>query len=110
MTETIAAPDLLTKAIDLARQRIAEIPPPGTKKRIHALWAACKLARVVDDSKRVSDAFMALAVEVNLIDQRGYWTGKDVRKSIRRHGREDAEHTITWALRGWNPFEKGPLK
>jgi hypothetical protein len=108
--ETVIAPsNLLTKAIDLAREQIEAIPPPTTKKRIHILWAAAKHARELDESKTIHDAFMALAVEVNLIDRRGYWTGENVRPSIRRYGREDVSHAITWALRGWNPFEKGPL-
>jgi hypothetical protein len=48
---------------------------------------------------------MALAIETNLIDQRGNWTGSDVRESARPYGRQDVAHVITWALRGWNPFE-----
>jgi hypothetical protein len=79
----------------------------STKERIRILWAAAKAARHVPD---VSAVFMALAVETNLIDRRGRWTGEDVRADVRRHGAEDVEHVITWALRGWNPFEKGPLK
>lgn len=79
----------------------------STKERIRILWAAAKAARHADDVRAV---FIALAIETNLIDQRGRWTGTDVREDVRRHGREDVEHVITWALRGWNPFEKGPLK
>jgi hypothetical protein len=37
---------------------------------------------------------MQAAVDANLIDRRA----------------EDIEHVLRWALRGWNPFEKGPLK
>jgi hypothetical protein len=44
----------------------------------------------------------------NLIDQRGYWTSSNVRESVRHYGCEDV--VITWVLRGWNLFEKGPLK
>lgn len=55
-------------------------------------------------------AFNKLAIEVGLIDSFGRWTGNDVRDSVRRFGAEDIEHVIAWALRGWNPFEKGPLK
>ena len=108
--ETVIAPaNLLSKAIGLAREQIEAIPPPATKKRIHILWAYAKHARKLGESKAIRDAFMALAIEVNLIGRRGYWTGEDVRPSIRRFGREDVSHAITWALRGWNPFEKGPL-
>jgi hypothetical protein len=62
----------------------------------------------------VHDAFLALAVEVGLIDARGYWAGPDrataVARHVRRHGAEELVHVVTWALRGWNPFEEGPLK
>jgi hypothetical protein len=87
---------------------LAETRP--TKECIHILWAAAKAARslAADDVQR--DAFMALAIETNLINARGYWTGNDVRDYVRRHGAEDVAHVVTWALRGWNPFEKGPLK
>jgi hypothetical protein len=87
--------------------RIACVP---TKARIRALWAAAKKARGIGPADQVHAAFMALAIETNLIDARGYWTGSDVRDYVRRHGREDVAHVITWALRGWNPVEKGPLK
>jgi hypothetical protein len=107
---TITAPDLLTRAIDIARKHIEAEAPPATKKRIHILWAAAKQVRELGESKVVHDAFMALAIDVNLIAKNGRWTGTDVRESIRRYGAEDVSHAITWALRGWNPFEKGPLK
>ena len=29
--------------------------------------------------------------------------------SIGRHAREDLQHVIDWAWRGWNSFPKGPL-
>jgi hypothetical protein len=106
----ITAPDMLTKAIDIARKHIEAEAPPATKKRIHILWAAAKQVRELGESKAIHASFMALAVEVNLIDKNGRWTGADVRESIRRYGAEDVSHAITWALRGWKPFEKGPLK
>ena len=53
---------------------------------------------------------MALAIEVNLIDQHGRWTGSDVRENVRRFGAEDVDHVLRWALRGWNPFEKGQIE
>lgn len=79
----------------------------STKERIRILWAAAKAAR---HALEVRDVFIALATETNLIDRRGRWVGADVRADLRRHGAEDVEHVIAWALRGWNPFEKGPLK
>jgi len=33
-----------------------------------------------------------------------------VAEHVRRYGAQDVAHVIRWALRGWNPFEKGPLQ
>jgi hypothetical protein len=82
----------------------------STKKRIQALWASTKIARDTGATDVIRRAFMTLAVEANLLDRRGRWTGSDVAEHVRRYGREDVEHVVTWALRGWNPFEKGPLR
>jgi hypothetical protein len=98
----------LFQIIEKTRSMLAETLP--TKQRIHILWAAAKAARKLGADDVVRDAFMALAIETNLINERGYWTGNDVRDYVRRHGAEDVAHVVTWALRGWNPFEKGPLK
>jgi hypothetical protein len=101
---------------DLLSQAIAEVRPfvadtsRSTKERIRLLWAAAKKARGLATTDVLHGAFVALAVETNLIDARGHWTGSDVAKYVVPCGREDVEHTVTWALRGWNPFEKGPLK
>jgi hypothetical protein len=100
--------DLLSAAIDRVRPLLMDDRP--TKARIRILWSAAKKARDLGASDVVHGAFMALAVEVNLINRNGRWTGADVRESVRRFGAEDVSHVITWALRGWNPFEKGPLK
>jgi hypothetical protein len=101
-------------AVDLLTQVIEHVRPMltigTTKERIHLLWAAAKKARVLGASDVVHDAFLALAVEVGLIDEHGRWVGDDVRETIRRHGAEDVSHVIRWAQRGWNPFEKGPLQ
>jgi hypothetical protein len=99
----------LAQVIELIRPMVADTNKP-TKERIRILWAAAKKARDLGASDVVHGAFMALAVEANLIDQRGYWTATDVRKSVLRFGAKDVAHVITWAMRGWNPFEKGPLK
>jgi hypothetical protein len=98
--------DLLTSAIDEVRPQLAS---STTKQRIHLLWATAKAARDFAATDVLLEAFMALALEVRLINERGYWTGEDVRADIRKYGREDMEHAIRWALRGWNPFEKGPF-
>jgi hypothetical protein len=101
--------DLLTQAVERTRLIMSDAARP-TKERARILWASAKAARDLAASDVVAEAFLALAVETKLIDADGYWTGRDVRRTQRRFGREDIEHTIAWALRGWNPFEKGPLK
>jgi len=53
---------------------------------------------------------MQLVIDTDLINGRGRWTGADVAEHVRRYGAEDVVHVIRWALRGWNPFEKGPLQ
>jgi hypothetical protein len=82
--------DLLAQAIERTRALLADRTRP-TKERVRILWSAAKRARDLGASDVVRDAFAALAVDVALI------------------GREDISHAIDWALRGWNPFEKGPL-
>jgi hypothetical protein len=101
--------DLLEQAIERARPLVAD-RSRSTKQRIRLLWASAKMARDLGAWDVVHGAFVQLAVEVHLIDSNGFWTGEDVRKSVRRYGQEDVEHTIRWALRGWNPFEEGPLE
>jgi hypothetical protein len=103
-----AAVDLLTLAIERIRPALADKSKP-TKERVHILWSAVKRSRNLGAADVVADAFANLAVEVDLINSAGRWTGSDVRQSVRRYGREDVAHVIAWALRGWNPFEKGPL-
>ena len=103
------AVDLLAQATLHVRAALMD-PKKPTKARIRILWAACKKSRDLGSLDVVRDEFMALAIEVNLIDQHGRWTGSDVRENVRRFGAEDVDHVLRWALRGWNPFEKGPLK
>jgi hypothetical protein len=100
--------DLLTQAVERARLMLADTTQP-TKARVRLLWAAAKKARYLGSRDVVHAAFFKLAVETNLIDRKGRWTGADVRESTRQFGAEDISHLVTWALRGWNPFEKGPL-
>jgi Asp-tRNA(Asn)/Glu-tRNA(Gln) amidotransferase B subunit len=97
------------QAIEIARNRIAAAPQ-ATKQRFHILWASARQARDLTASKEIHDAFLKLAIDVNLIDRNGRWTGADVRDNLRRYGAEDVSTAITWALRGCDPFEKGPLK
>jgi hypothetical protein len=99
----------LDQIVDTVRPLVADAKSP-TKQRVRALWAAAKAARACGASDVIHRAFMDLALEANLIDRRGHWTGNDVRADVIRHGAEDVAHVITWAMRGWNPFEIGPLK
>ena len=99
--------DLLTQAIECVRPALME--SKSTKSRIRILWAACKKARDLGAIDVVTDDFIRLAVEVNFIDQRGRWTGEDVRDYVRRYGRDDVEHVLRYAFLGLNPFE-GPQK
>jgi hypothetical protein len=104
----MTAVDLLMQTIECARPALLDKSKP-TKERVRILWSAAKRARDLGSDDVVSAEFLRLAIETNLIDSNGRWTGDDVRKSVIRYGREDVEHVICWALRGWSPFEKGPL-
>ena len=81
-----------------------------TKERIRVLWAGAKMAREVGAVDTIHRAIVQLVIDTDLIDGHGRWTGADVAEHVRRHGAEDVAHVIRWALRGWNPFEKGPLQ
>jgi hypothetical protein len=111
ISDDIALPavDLLAQAIEQVRASLADETRP-TKERVRLLWATAKVSRDLGASDVLADAFMQLAIDVNLIDQSGRWVAPNVRDNTRPFGREDIEHLIRWALRGWNPFEKGPLK
>ena len=99
----------LDQIIEGIRPMVANGSRP-TKERIRALWAAAKMARKVDAVDTIHRAFMQLAIDADLIDRRGRWTEADVAKHVRCYGAEDVTHVIRLALRGWNPFEKGPLQ
>jgi hypothetical protein len=101
--------DLLSEAIADLRPLLAD-GSRSTKERIRLLWAAAKNASEFAAADIVRDTFMALAVEVNLINARGYWTASDVAEHVRRRGAEDLAHVIGWSLRALNPFGTGPLK
>jgi hypothetical protein len=111
MTRTMHPPptvDLLASALDRVRPLLMNART--TKDRVRLLWAAIKKSRDLGAPDVVSEEFMRLAIETNLIDRRGRWTGSDVRESERRFGAEDVAHVISWAMRGWNPFGEGKLK
>lgn len=101
--------DFLQRVIDYARPQVADQSAP-TKERVETLWAYAKHSRGVAAFDVLHDAFMQLAIDAGLIGANGWWLPKDVRNAIRRHGREDIEHIISWALLGQNPFETGPLQ
>jgi len=103
------AVDLLRLAIERLRLMLADAKRP-TKERVRILWSAVKHSRDLAASGVIADDFAKLAFEVELVDAKGWWIGEDVRKNRRRYGRGDVDHVIRWGLRGWNPFETGPLK
>jgi hypothetical protein len=102
------AVDLLALAIERVRPMLADASLP-TKTRIRLLWAAARIATDLAAADVVESAFAALAIETDIIDTQGRWTGGDIAEDRIRHGAEDVAHVIKWALRGWNPFETGPL-
>src|SRR5262249_16065006 len=99
----------LEQIIEGIRPMIANGSRP-TKERIRVFWAGAKIAREVGAVDAIHRAFMQLAIDTDLIDGRGRWTGADVADHVRGCGAEDIAHVIRWALRGWNPFEKWPLQ
>jgi hypothetical protein len=104
VTTVAPAPvDLLAEVIKSVRPLLLSGP---TKVRVRILWSAARSARKLAAEDQIEAAFLELAIEVGLIDRRGWWLGEDVRPSIRCHGREDVLHAIRWALRNRNPFEK----
>jgi hypothetical protein len=109
LKHSTGAPMTLEQVIEGIRPMVENSSRP-TKERIRALWAAAKMARKLDAADPILRAFMQLAAETNLIDRCGRWTGADVAEEVRRYGAVDVAHVIRWALRGWNPFEQGPLK
>ncbi len=91
-----AASDLLSVAVSKTRAKLDRGIP--VQQRIKISWAAAKAARKLGSTDVVTKEFTALAVETGLMRDLGY------------HGREDIEHTVSWAVRGWNPFATGPLQ
>jgi hypothetical protein len=100
--------DLLTQAIERVSPMLADARKP-TKERVRLLWAAAKMARDLSTSDVVHETFMSLAITANLIDKNGRWIGADIAEHRRTFGSQDIDHVVRWALRGWNPFERGPL-
>jgi hypothetical protein len=100
-------------SVDLLSQAIAQIlsmlvdQSRSTQQRAIIFWAAAKAARNFGASDVVADAFLRLARESGLIDDRGRWVGADIRDSVRHFGAQDLRHAVDWALQGRNPFASG---
>jgi hypothetical protein len=67
------------------------------KARCHTFWAAAKNSRDLGAGDLLSPSFFKLARDTGLI------------ADLRPDGEETVRHLISWALRGMNPFETGPL-
>ncbi|MBA4033207.1 MAG: hypothetical protein C0480_01185 [Bradyrhizobium sp.] len=95
----------LDDAISYIRPLVADTTKP-TRYRARLLWAGAKRVRDIAGAAATLDAFMALAVDAQLIsDYDCAWLGADVRDSERRFGAQDVKHILDWALRGNNPFD-----
>jgi hypothetical protein len=91
-------------------QRIRPVVANGdVHLRIRALWAATKFARGLASAETITEHFMALAIDADLLDRRGRWACAGIAEYRRAYGREDMAHLISWGLRGMNPFATGPL-
>jgi hypothetical protein len=66
--------------------------------RVRHFWAMAMASRDLASDDELTAAFMRLVERSGLVADLG------------RHGREDAEHVLNWALRGLNPFVKGAPK
>jgi hypothetical protein len=109
---TLLVRDDTISLLDQAVERVRPILSGSglsTKQRVRLLWAAVKMASGLAAADVVEETFIKLAVEVKLIDEQGRWTGADIAEHRIRHGADDVAHVVRWALRGWNPFESGPL-
>jgi hypothetical protein len=67
-------------------------------RRIQGFWATAKASRGLGSDEVLAAKFVKLAEQSGLVADLG------------RHGRADVEHVLSGALKGWNPFAKGPLK
>ena len=100
---------LLADAIERVRPMLHD-PKKSTKQRLRLLWSAAKHARHFAAADVIQDAFTKLAIETGLIDAGGWYLGVDVRPSVRRFGKQDVAHVLSFAARWLNPFERGASK
>jgi hypothetical protein len=75
--------------ITIARELVAK---GNSKQRVRTLWAVAKFAARSATADRLSETLLQLAVDTNLIDGDGQWTGADIAIHRRPFGREDVEH------------------
>jgi hypothetical protein len=92
----LATVDLLEATIEALRPELERSRP--IKERLHAFWAMACVAGNFGAGDVVRGEFMGLARETGLI------------ADLRHYGEEDAAHVLSWAIRGLNPFEIGPLQ
>jgi hypothetical protein len=94
----MAAPaSLLAQVANRVRARLTDRAVPA-KVRLQLFWATAKAARDFAATDVLREDLLDLAHSTRLHHDLG------------RHADEDLTHVIAWALRGWNPFETGPLK
>jgi hypothetical protein len=65
----------------------------STKEKLQFFWAMATACREVAPRDALEREFMRLASRSGLMAELG------------RHGRDDCEHVLRWALRNQNPFE-----
>jgi hypothetical protein len=89
------APPLLDRVIGELQPLLGR--DSSIKERLLTFWSVLVESRDLGSSDVIADEFRNVAEESGLTDDVG------------KHGIEDIEHIISWGLRGFNPFEKGPL-
>ena len=90
----LATNDLLTQMIERLRPLLGRDVP--VKQRIVTFWSFIVESRHLAASDVVVSDFLVLAREA----------GEDLGSG----GAEQIDHVIAWGLRGFNPFETGPLQ
>jgi hypothetical protein len=105
MVPVVQIDDPLTLVVRRVRSVLANTGDMQT--RVRAFWAAAKYARKLAAADVVTETFMALAIDANLIDRRGRWISAEIAERRRPYGREDIAHIVSWAVRGMNPFDTG---
>jgi hypothetical protein len=65
----------------------------STKEKLQSLWAMATACREIAPRDALEREFMRLASRSGLMAELG------------RHGRDDCEHVLRWAVRNLNPFE-----